>query len=357
MRNYLVVALTAVMAAFAVTPWVVSAQTPAPTPVPFTVQGTFTGTFTPGTPTTPPVPTPPAAVIDLSQYTQTFGDDFTSLNTMAPNGTFDAQYKWWNGVEQCCMSPLDQPRTSGAMYPTIPWPSTSTDAKPYYPYSLTPPPPPASTIGIQPPPPPPKGLDITDQYRTVHYVPPAGATCPKDANGECEWSYWLSGVFTSVDGTLGSDGHGFMQQYGYAEMRAKVPEGAGTWPSFFMLSSKVAPAGPNAELDVIEHYGQFHDTYCSNWHDYSANSSIGKCTKTTVADLAADYHMYGVAWDENNLAFYFDRKLLWSIPTPTGAKQPFYFLVANGVGGGWPTNTTPNPSIMSVDYIHVYKHN
>ena len=44
-------------------------------------------------------------------------------------------------------------------------------------------------------------------------------------------NHWRSGLICSVD----PNGVGFSQQYGYFEMRAKLPKGLGTWPAFWLM--------------------------------------------------------------------------------------------------------------------------
>jgi beta-glucanase (GH16 family) len=55
------------------------------------------------------------------------------------------------------------------------------------------------------------------------------------------------------------------------------------------------------------------------------------------------------------LTFYFDGAQMGSTPTPAVMKQPYFILVDLGMGGGWPTDQTPNPSDMQVQYVKAYQ--
>ena len=52
---------------------------------------------------------------------------------------------------------------------------------------------------------------------------------------------------------------------------------------------------------------------------------------------------------------YFDGKPINSAETPHVAKQPYYLLMDMGLGGGWPTDKTPEQNVMQVEYVRVYK--
>jgi beta-glucanase (GH16 family) len=174
----------------------------------------------------------------------------------------------------------------------------------------------------------------------------------KDAEGK-----WHSGLLASVD----RKGNGFSQKYGYFEMRAKLPPGEGVWPAFWLIG--VERQGPNpkatAEIDIVEYYGRDPGAYSSSVHVWPIDKSIKKFTQTEKTQvepgaLSQDFHLYGASVDPDKIRFYLDRKEVWSIDTPEQHKQPMYLLVNLALGAGWPTENTPNPSVMKVDYVRAY---
>lgn len=164
---------------------------------------------------------------------------------------------------------------------------------------------------------------------------------------------WTSGLLCSVD----PQGKGFAQKYGYFEVRAKFPEGAGTWPAIWLqaVSKLHDPKQTGIEVDVVEQYGlaagllhaTLHWWYPDQRHDAVADLFA-------VADMTRDFHRYGFLYDKQKMVWYFDGVELWRQPTPPEAKVPLYLMVNLALGGGWPIDKTPNPSRMLVDYVRVY---
>lgn len=165
---------------------------------------------------------------------------------------------------------------------------------------------------------------------------------------------WRSGLLASTD----HYGHGFSQQYGYFEMRAKLPKGAGLWPAFWLVGN--AGADTSAELDILEYYGQFPDMYQSVvhvWKKSDRGRDYHSVMKHAVpADsLWQDFHTFGASIDPDWIVFYLDRHEMGRAPTPPEFKRPMFILLNLAMGGGWPIDKTPNPSVMQVDYVHAYK--
>ena len=167
---------------------------------------------------------------------------------------------------------------------------------------------------------------------------------------------WQSGLLASATPT----GSGFAQRYGYFEMRAELPPGPGTWPAFW-LNSNQKPGDKNSgvEIDVIEYYGQFPAAYHSAVHVWDKTDPKQNRVQDHTADvptgsLTGGFHTFGVDVEADTITFYLDRRETWSVATPPELRDPSMVLVNLALGSGWPIDQTPNPSIMRVDYIHVY---
>lgn len=165
---------------------------------------------------------------------------------------------------------------------------------------------------------------------------------------------WRSGLLSSVN----PKGEGFSQQFGYFEARMKLPPGKGVWPAFWLIGLDRSKF--TSEIDVLEYYGRAPYEFSSGFHIWrqaqgGQNSTGGYWTKVPEGSLSTDYHTYGVEILPKKTTIYFDRKPVWSFDTPREFWMPFYPLVNLALGAGWPTDETPNPSFLYVDYVHVYK--
>jgi hypothetical protein len=52
--------------------------------------------------------------------------------------------------------------------------------------------------------------------------------------------------------------------------------------------------------------------------------------------------------------FFLDRRIVWTQPTPKELTRPMYPLINLALGGGWPIDGAPDPSVLLVDYVHVF---
>jgi len=164
---------------------------------------------------------------------------------------------------------------------------------------------------------------------------------------------WRSGLLSSADVT----GKGFFQQFGYFEMRAKLPPGPGVWPAFWLIANKDEKT--SAEIDILEYYGVGPDIYHTTVHVWPKVSGIEKQTyhlQHTVpyGSLSDEFHTYGASVEDDWIVFYLDRKEAGRIRTPVEHKRPMFILLDLALGSGWPIDKTINPSYVYVDYVRAY---
>jgi beta-glucanase (GH16 family) len=164
---------------------------------------------------------------------------------------------------------------------------------------------------------------------------------------------WESGLLSAAD----KQSRGFLQSGGYFEMRAKLPGGRGVWPAFW-LGSNAQRGEATPEIDVIEYYGQFPMSYLATTHVWRDNKAIGGYhSKVYIPEhsLENEFHTYGVSIDAENVIFYLDRREVARQRSRPEYLRPVYPMVNLAAGGGWKIDGMPDPSVMYVDYIRVYR--
>lgn len=172
-----------------------------------------------------------------------------------------------------------------------------------------------------------------------------------------ETGRWRSGLIAAADAS--GMGHGL--QYGYFEARMKFPPGPGTWPAFWLMSLQPARQSPKIEIDVVEYYGHMTSRYFATAHVwYSGNDEHltrheGKKLAVPEGSLTTRFHRYGVRVDAQFITYFLDGKAMWRQPTPKEHKAPLYPLVNLALGSGYPIKNTPNPSVLEVDYVRLYR--
>jgi beta-glucanase (GH16 family) len=164
---------------------------------------------------------------------------------------------------------------------------------------------------------------------------------------------YTSGVFTSQGF--------FSQRHGYFELSAKLPEGKGMWPAFWLLTVNSNKSGGwPPELDILEAFGapnakgegghdQIH--WAVHSHDKSAQ---GGGWVTVPANIYSDYHTYGALWTSSSISFYFDGHRVSQIKTPADFALPMYVITCLAVGGTWPGNADGETAHMKIQHIRVF---
>jgi len=158
-------------------------------------------------------------------------------------------------------------------------------------------------------------------------------------------------------GMIASHGH-FSFEYGFVEIRAKVPAGPGLWPAFWMLPEVEAPNTIDwpPEIDILEILGnEPTKLYMGNW-DGTEFNPLHYAGDYIGPDFSADFHVIGLRWAPDLLVWYVDgiERFRSDQGVPT---VPMYLIANLAVGGNWPgppNDDTEFPSTFEVDYIRVY---
>jgi beta-glucanase (GH16 family) len=163
------------------------------------------------------------------------------------------------------------------------------------------------------------------------------------ADSSAMWGYKIASGLLTTKST-------FSQEYGYFEMRAKLPATTGMWPAFWLL-----PANGSwpPEIDIMENLGNPSVTSIASHSTTSGNVQAFE----PVSATADGYHTYGLSWTATALTWYVDGVEVYTEATPADMHQPMYMLV-NLATGGWAGNTssTFTSASMEVDYVRAYQY-
>lgn len=174
--------------------------------------------------------------------------------------------------------------------------------------------------------------------------------------------------------------------YGRIEINARLPQGQGIWPAFWMLPTDNHYGGwpLSGEIDILEavnlntpgfentvhgtlHYGQ---TWPNNQHTGTSYSP--------PENTWEKFHTYAVEWEAGEIRWYVD-DIHFATQTSAGwftgywdaqengstagnstapFDQHFHLLLNLAVGGNWPGNPnaeTVFPQTLEIDYVRVYE--
>lgn len=108
-------------------------------------------------------------------------------------------------------------------------------------------------------------------------------------------------------------------QYGYLEMRARLPYTQGTWPSFWTVSDGSLAADINknignfdAEVDIYEIFGSY-DTATPNIHKWGETHTQCNTIRNVykfddITHLRDEFHTYGYLWTKDEISMFIDGK-------------------------------------------------
>ena len=157
--------------------------------------------------------------------------------------------------------------------------------------------------------------------------------------------------------------------YGYFEIRAKLPEGVGTWPAIWMMPEYDNYGGwpRSGEIDIMEHVGFDQDIIHTTIHTSAFNHKIGtqKARFDTIKDVSKKYHTYAVNWTPDYIEWFIDGESFFKFEnTGNGVEEwpynhPFHLILNVAIGGSWGgqkgIDEDMKEAAMEVDYVRVYQ--
>ena len=148
----------------------------------------------------------------------------------------------------------------------------------------------------------------------------------------------------------------FFFRYGKVEVKAKLPRGDWLWPAIWMLPryQYYGKWPSSGEISIMESRGNGpsylpggYDTFTSalrggidtNYNFYQQTNAVKK-----GVDLTADFHVYGLVWNETYIGTYFDNEsnVVLSVPinesfwSKTGLTSPPWDNLWTGRGNNAP---------------------
>lgn len=151
--------------------------------------------------------------------------------------------------------------------------------------------------------------------------------------------------------------------YGRVDVRAKLPDGAGTWPAIWMLGSNFPTVGwPECgEIDIMEQTGSDKNTVLAtcHWFDTGTNAKADYGLTTSISNATSEFHTYTLEWTDQSVAVYLDDVKYYELSN--SANFPFnddFFIILNIAMGGTLGGTIDagfTEATMEVDYVRVYQ--
>ena len=218
------------------------------------------------------------------------------------------------------------------------------------------------------------------------------------SNGTCKiWAYEDYGMRRAIhyldDDVILSDGNPNLRPYhfttsniwsrhvfhhGYYEMRVKLPAGMGYFPAFRLYGRN---GSINNEIDIFEFWSV---GTVPQRHQMTVHYNEEMCNTNYIGpDFSADFHIFGLEWDNYHIKWYVDGEMVRFSPhfyTMLGqtvgcnSLQSFHTYVMDKVYPNYPMNIIFNlgieaiavnpsplpdltifPNAMEIDYIKFYR--
>jgi beta-glucanase (GH16 family) len=144
-------------------------------------------------------------------------------------------------------------------------------------------------------------------------------------------------------------------KYGYFECRYKYAKADGTNNSFWLMTRGIPKNAPGRfEIDINE--GHYPNEVNMNIHNWSGTHwAKSKHMKVEGANLADEFHTYGLEWNKDELIWYFEGKeIRRENNTICHGESPVWLSLAIIKWAGAVTDDIDGKS-MDVDYVRVFQ--
>lgn len=217
---------------------------------------------------------------------------------------------------------------------------------------------------------------IKERY-TGPALPPHMRTTPADATAKATKPFTSARMVTRGKAAW---------QYGRIEVRARLPQGQGTWPAIWMLPEGNAYGtwAASGEIDILEAVnlgieckkcpggrestilGTLH--FGGLWPDNALNS-----TEMAVPDVLDGFHTFGIIWAPGVIEWTYDGEVFarkeadawWSVNSTepfAPFDRPFHLILNLAIGGGLAeergaggVDESGFPKTLEIDWVRVWQ--
>lgn len=163
----------------------------------------------------------------------------------------------------------------------------------------------------------------------------------------------------------------FAQKYGWFEIRAKCAKGEGLLNAFWLHQhdpnkQEYTPDGKrksfeagSVEIDIIEQQGRHIGKTVSKVDLNIHFTKDGHYLYPAPIDASAGFHVWALEWQEGQLNWYLDGKVIKTYKGST-PQEKMFILLALFQYSGWIGTIDPNltyPRDFEIDYVRVYEKN
>jgi beta-glucanase (GH16 family) len=160
-------------------------------------------------------------------------------------------------------------------------------------------------------------------------------------------------------------------KYGRIEVRAKLPNGKGSWPAIWMMPGGWTFKDGNwpdiGEIDIMEHVGHEVGIVHASAHskDYQWQKGTQKTATIKVEDVSSKFHTYILEWTPKVMKCYVDDQQYFEYQNEGlgESKWPydkaFYLILNMAIGGEWGNvegiDNNAFPQSLEIDFVRVYQ--